>query len=218
MLRYASLLTILVLVCQLAVADDETKSVKLNVKGMTCGGCVSRVKNAVSKLEGVQSVDVDLATGRAEVVFASAKLSPTDVISAINKTGFSASLAEEPQKPEKKYPVDITKEMGLPEGAKCLETNEFDCPVQGYSKVKIVKLTLEPGTKIENFTVPMHAFCTVVKGTISVVTADGKEMTVKEGDRWIDPKGTVYKVIENKGKSIAEDTMFMLAEAQTEQK
>ncbi len=43
-------------------------------------------------------------------------------------------------------------------------------------------------------------------------------MTVKEGDRWVDPKGTLYKVIENKGKSVAEDTMFMLAETQTEKK
>jgi copper chaperone CopZ/quercetin dioxygenase-like cupin family protein len=218
MKRYIVLFGMALLYLQLVFAQEEPKHCTLNVKGMTCGGCVSAVKSTISKLEGVKSVDVDLATGRAEIVYASAKLSPDDVISAINKTGFSASIAEEPQKPEKKYPVDITKEMGLPEGAKCHETSEFDCPVQGYSKVKIVKLTLKPGTKIESFTVPMHAFCTLVKGTLSVVTSDGKEMTVKEGDRWVDPKGTVYKVIENKGKSIAEDTMFMLAEAQTEQK
>lgn len=86
---------------QFAYAQDEPQRCTLNVKGMTCGSCVSRVKNAVSKLEGIQSVDVDLATGRAEVVYASTKLSPNDVVAAINKTGFSASLAEEPQSSDK---------------------------------------------------------------------------------------------------------------------
>ena len=215
MKKYVVFLALILLAIQLAFAGDETQKCTLNVKGMTCGGCVSRVRNAVSKLEGVSSVDVSLEKGLAEVTFASDKLTTDDLVAAIEKTGFSASLAEPVSGGEKKYPVDITKEMGLTEGAKCQVTNEYDCPVQGYSKVKIVKLTLKPGTKIENFTVPMHAFCTEVKGTLTAVTADGKEMTVKEGDRWVDPKGTVYKTLENKGKSTVEDVMFMLAEAET---
>lgn len=97
MKKYLVLFGLALLVLQLAYAQDEPQRCTLNIKGMTCGGCVSRVKNAVSKLEGVQSVNVDLATGRAEIVYASAKLSPDDVISAISKTGFSASLAEEPR-------------------------------------------------------------------------------------------------------------------------
>ncbi len=93
MKRYIVLFGMALLLVQFVFAQDEPQRCTLNVKGMTCGGCVNQVKSAVSKLGGVQSVDVDLATGRAEVVYASTKLTPDDVISAINKTGFSASLA-----------------------------------------------------------------------------------------------------------------------------
>lgn len=215
MKRYVALFAVIVLATLVAFAGDEPKHSTINVRGMTCGGCVSIVKNAVSKLEGVQQVDVSLEKGVAEITYLPDKLSPNDLLAAIDRMGFSVSLPEPTQSEEKKYPIDITKEMGLPQGAKCHVTNEYDCPVPGYSKVKIVKLTLKPGTKIENFTVPMHAFCTEVKGTLTAVTADGKEITVKEGDRWVDPKGTVYKTLENKGKSTVEDVMFMLAEAET---
>ncbi len=37
------------------------------VTGMTCGHCVSSVTSEVSKIEGVQAVDVDLASGRVAV-------------------------------------------------------------------------------------------------------------------------------------------------------
>lgn len=32
------------------------KEIKLNVEGMTCGGCENRIKNALSEIEGVESV------------------------------------------------------------------------------------------------------------------------------------------------------------------
>ena len=37
------------------------------VTGMTCGGCVGRVRDAVGELDGVVDVDVELATGTVTV-------------------------------------------------------------------------------------------------------------------------------------------------------
>ena len=37
------------------------------VQGMTCGHCVSSVKEEVGELSGVTGVEVDLATGRLDV-------------------------------------------------------------------------------------------------------------------------------------------------------
>jgi copper chaperone len=37
------------------------------VRGMTCGHCVSSVGGEVGKVAGVESVDVDLASGRVTV-------------------------------------------------------------------------------------------------------------------------------------------------------
>ena len=38
------------------------------VDGMTCGHCVAAVSSEVGKVPGVESVDVDLASGRLTVV------------------------------------------------------------------------------------------------------------------------------------------------------
>ena len=35
------------------------KEITLKVKGMVCGGCENRVKNAVSTIEGVEKVEAD---------------------------------------------------------------------------------------------------------------------------------------------------------------
>ena len=39
----------------------------LKVEGMTCGHCEKAVKGALEELEGVQTVDVDLASGEVAV-------------------------------------------------------------------------------------------------------------------------------------------------------
>lgn len=39
----------------------------LTVEGMSCQHCVKAVKNALSQIEGVSSVEVDLATKKVEV-------------------------------------------------------------------------------------------------------------------------------------------------------
>ncbi|TNC44166.1 copper-translocating P-type ATPase [Rubellimicrobium rubrum] len=44
--------------------------ISLTVDGMTCASCVSHVEKAVSKVPGVSSVSVNLATERADVAFA----------------------------------------------------------------------------------------------------------------------------------------------------
>jgi copper chaperone CopZ len=38
------------------------------VAGMTCNGCVNKVTNAVTDVDGVEDVDVDVATGTLEVI------------------------------------------------------------------------------------------------------------------------------------------------------
>ncbi|RFU65242.1 copper chaperone CopZ [Peribacillus glennii] len=43
--------------------------VTLNVKGMSCGHCVKAVEGSVGKLEGVESVKVDLDKGQVAVKF-----------------------------------------------------------------------------------------------------------------------------------------------------
>ncbi|MBF6436955.1 heavy-metal-associated domain-containing protein [Nocardia cyriacigeorgica] len=58
------------------------------VTGMTCGHCVSSVKSEIGKIDGVTSVDVDLASGRVSVDSA-APLADADVAAAVDEAGYA---------------------------------------------------------------------------------------------------------------------------------
>ena len=64
--------------------------INLSVQGMTCGTCVKHVTNALDSLEGVEHVQVDLQSGRVQVVRASAK--SDDLIHALDEVGYPSSL------------------------------------------------------------------------------------------------------------------------------
>lgn len=46
----------------------STATATYKVVGMTCNGCVNKVTNAVTGIEGVVDVDVDVADGTLEVI------------------------------------------------------------------------------------------------------------------------------------------------------
>ncbi|MEU6968816.1 heavy-metal-associated domain-containing protein [Kitasatospora aureofaciens] len=58
------------------------------VKGMTCGHCVSSVTAELEKVAGVTEVAVDLATGQV-TVDSTAPLADTDVAAAIDEAGYA---------------------------------------------------------------------------------------------------------------------------------
>ena len=43
------------------------KETILKVNGIECGGCENRIKNALSTIEGIESVDADYKTGIVKV-------------------------------------------------------------------------------------------------------------------------------------------------------
>lgn len=60
----------------------------LDVRGMTCGHCESSVKGALEGLNGVIDVKVDLSTGKVEVKYEDAKVSVSDMRSAVEDQGY----------------------------------------------------------------------------------------------------------------------------------
>jgi copper chaperone CopZ len=57
------------------------------VTGMTCGHCVSSLTEEVSQLDGVQNVEVDLASGLVTVT-SERDLSDEDVRAAVTEAGY----------------------------------------------------------------------------------------------------------------------------------
>ena len=64
---------------------------KFDVGGMTCAACQAHVDRAVSKLDGVQSVAVNLLAGSMLVDYNPAQVSPDDICTAVDRAGYSAS-------------------------------------------------------------------------------------------------------------------------------
>ena len=67
-----------------------TAAITLNVKGMTCQGCVNSVTRIVKKADPDASVAIDLASGKLD---ATTKASAETLIAAINGAGYEARAA-----------------------------------------------------------------------------------------------------------------------------
>jgi copper chaperone len=64
-----------------------TTTIEFEVKGMSCEGCVFSVRNAIAKIDGVESCDVSLAEERATVAVRDQSIMPT-IIEAVEKLDF----------------------------------------------------------------------------------------------------------------------------------
>lgn len=64
---------------------------QLEVKGMTCSGCVASVKRVLEGLPGVKTADVSLSEGRATVRHDAAVADAAQLKRAIEDAGFEAA-------------------------------------------------------------------------------------------------------------------------------
>lgn len=71
------------------------KTEKYNVTGMTCAACQANVTRCVSKLEGVEDVNVSLLANQMTVSYDEQKVSPDTIVQAVEKIGYGASSMEE---------------------------------------------------------------------------------------------------------------------------
>lgn len=69
------------------------QQILLIIHGMSCGSCVRHVEGALKSVTGVESVSVDLASGRAEV--RGTGLTTAILLSAIEEEGYSAEVASQ---------------------------------------------------------------------------------------------------------------------------
>jgi len=85
------------LVALAAPAWAASKTVTLNVPGMTCPACPITIKKALSKVNGVSKVEVSYEKKEARVTFDDAKTDTKSLVKATTDAGFP-SKAESEQK------------------------------------------------------------------------------------------------------------------------
>jgi len=90
----------------------STRTVHLDVRGMTCTNCSETVQGALESLDGVETASVNVATDEASVTYDSARTSLSDVYDAIDDAGYD--------------PVSESVSVGITDMtcANCAETNQ----------------------------------------------------------------------------------------------
>ena len=66
-----------------------------DISGMSCAACSARVDKCVSALNGISSVNVNLLKNNMTVEYDESVLGSEDIISAVEKSGYGASLPAE---------------------------------------------------------------------------------------------------------------------------
>jgi copper chaperone CopZ len=75
----------------LPTSNTETgKAHVLSISGMTCGGCANTLTRVLSRVPGVTHAEVDLASGRAQVL---GMVRPDELLDAVRSAGYGAVVS-----------------------------------------------------------------------------------------------------------------------------
>lgn len=69
-----------------------TKSITLNISGMSCAACAQRIEKVLLKHEGIESSVVNLLAEKATIEYYEDKISLEDIVKTIEKTGYEVRL------------------------------------------------------------------------------------------------------------------------------
>jgi P-type Cu+ transporter len=75
-------------------ATPPTANLELEIEGMTCASCATRVERKLNGLEGVEA-SVNYATGRVAVRFDAKRVAADDLVRAVEAIGYGAALPRE---------------------------------------------------------------------------------------------------------------------------
>jgi len=83
----------------------------LRVEGMTCAGCVARVESVIDNVPGVETANVNLATGRAAISYIEGVSSDADFRQAISAAGYGVSDFEGPETKHSKQIAGLLRDV-----------------------------------------------------------------------------------------------------------
>lgn len=74
---------------------EDLKEVELDIDGISCQMCVSKIERKISKLEGVKSIVVNLANSRGKILYDSEKIKLSEILQKIEKLGYKGKKHSE---------------------------------------------------------------------------------------------------------------------------
>ena len=76
------------------LSPGETRTVRLQVSGMTCAGCVHTIEQSVEVVPGVVGAEVNLVTGTAAVQYEAGAVEVEAIRQAVDRAGYAAREAD----------------------------------------------------------------------------------------------------------------------------
>lgn len=67
------------------------KEVKLNIEGMHCTGCSTRLEKVLNNVDGVEDAKVSLEEKKADIKYDETQVSEKELIEALEDAGFKAN-------------------------------------------------------------------------------------------------------------------------------
>lgn len=130
--------------------------ITIGVYGMTCGHCQKSVADAISSLNGVESVDVNLEAESATVIFDPEKVSTDDIKEAVRKAGYSTEREVETEEGKEEVQAETSKPAReeVPAG---LVSESADRALKGLEK------GAEEGMEEASQTCPLTEACTLAE-------------------------------------------------------
>jgi len=125
------------------------------VKGMTCASCVNRVEKSVLKIDGIKDVSVNLATSESHVTLQNDQVTDSQIIEAIEKSGYEAESIRENDEKQLLFSVSgmtcascvnrVEKKIAKVEGVEEVSVNLASHQAQ----VKVSKKNFDPSLVTE---------------------------------------------------------------------
>ncbi len=116
----------------------DTTDLTFGVTGMTCASCVRRIEKALSKVEGVQEANVNLATEKARVVFDPTKAGREQLQKAVEKAGYGVREMPRPQATQ-----------AAPSRVELPSSGDMTLPVEGMTCASCVRRIEKALSKVE---------------------------------------------------------------------
>src|ERR1035441_1115657 len=91
---------------------ENKETLSLPVEGMSCASCVLRVEKAIKKIEGVEDVNVNLATEKVTFTINNSKADLSQISDAVEDAGYKIILPSKSisaEVPESTYENDSSK-------------------------------------------------------------------------------------------------------------
>src|SRR3989344_30516 len=70
----------------------DKQKINFTVKGMHCGSCETLIKDELAELPGASDAGIDFKTGQGSVLLNLKLNKPDDVVKAVSKAGYPATL------------------------------------------------------------------------------------------------------------------------------